>query len=235
MKKIFTLIAAISMVASAYAQEQYVIAKEFVPTANQKVEATTNTAVTYGNESGWKASNPANGGFIQGLGYEGGVSGASNPKDDDTKSYSPEKQNLPTTGVYYIIETKKAGTVTVAMKLGANKAFYVIHAEDGAAVAGVSLEGADGAITLDADNKWSVGGECTATFPVEAGKSYYVFCTGSKLTYYGHTFAEDVTAIESVTAAKAAKADALYNLAGQRVGKNYRGIVIENGVKKVQK
>ena len=44
-----------------------------------------------------------------------------------------------------------------------------------------------------------------------------------------------VTAINNITAAKVNVNAPMYNLAGQQVGKNYKGIVIQNGVKFVNK
>ena len=43
------------------------------------------------------------------------------------------------------------------------------------------------------------------------------------------------TGIETLKAAKAAKDGAIYNLAGQKVGKDFKGLVIKNGVKVVNK
>ena len=48
--------------------------------------------------------------------------------------------------------------------------------------------------------------------------------------------ADDIeTAIEAVEATPAAQSDVIYNLAGQQVDENYKGIVIKNGVKFLQK
>ena len=53
--------------------------------------------------------------------------------------------------------------------------------------------------------------------------------------YYlsGNTFKEVLTGVKDVTAP--AQNNAIYNLAGQRVDKNYKGIIIQNGVKKYAK
>ncbi len=55
--------------------------------------------------------------------------------------------------------------------------------------------------------------------------------------YYlsGDTFKNVLTGIAEVTPATQAGNDAIYNLAGQRVDKNYKGIIIQNGVKKYAK
>ena len=49
------------------------------------------------------------------------------------------------------------------------------------------------------------------------------------------TWQEYMTAIEAVKVAKKNVSDAIYNLAGQRVDANYKGLVIKNGVKVMQK
>lgn len=61
--------------------------------------------------------------------------------------------------------------------------------------------------------------------------------TNAKPRSIGFSFSdeEEATAINAVEGAKAADNDALYNLAGQRVGKDYKGIVIKNGKKVMNK
>jgi hypothetical protein len=49
------------------------------------------------------------------------------------------------------------------------------------------------------------------------------------------TWQEYMTAIEAVKVAKQNVSDAIYNLAGQRVDASYKGLVIKNGVKAMQK
>ncbi|MBQ7451510.1 MAG: hypothetical protein IJV60_03035, partial [Prevotella sp.] len=46
-----------------------------------------------------------------------------------------------------------------------------------------------------------------------------------------HTGGSDADAITNVQSVKTANTDAIYNLAGQKVDSNYRGIVIKNGKK----
>ena len=94
-----------------------------------------------------------------------------------------------------------------------------------------------------------------ATFNVEAGKSYTVFCTGSKLGIYGFTYSAEAATIDpATTAAVKAEIDAAaggetgintvksasengvrYNLSGQKVAEGYKGVVIMNGRKMIQK
>jgi hypothetical protein len=80
-------------------------------------------------------------------------------------------------------------------------------------------------------------------FDVKAGEEYWVFQPSSQIGFGGFEFTpgakkEDVTAIEAITtnANKVWNADApIYNLAGQKVSKNYKGVVVQNGKKFVQK
>ncbi len=51
----------------------------------------------------------------------------------------------------------------------------------------------------------------------------------------GHNYEEDATSIQNIEAAASKKANAIYNLAGQRVDASYKGIVIKNGKKVLNK
>ena len=67
------------------------------------------------------------------------------------------------------------------------------------------------------------------TFNVEAGKSYYLFNPKSQLGIYGFQFGDGGgTAISNVKAEGNASAQR-YNMAGQKVSNDYKGVVIQNG------
>lgn len=71
------------------------------------------------------------------------------------------------------------------------------------------------------------------SFPVEA-KTYIVFQPSSQLGIYGFQFTEggSTNGVETIKPNKVWNADApMYNLAGQKVDKSYKGIVIQNGRK----
>jgi len=107
--------------------------------------------------------------------------------------------------------------------------------------------------TGDAEAATAGNGLGVFYFPVAKDCKYLASATGSKITWCGAYFSE--TEAQSVTvegegiartlvgegagiaAVKAAKAEntAIYNLAGQRVATNYKGVVIVNGLKKIQK
>lgn len=74
----------------------------------------------------------------------------------------------------------------------------------------------------------------TCAFNVTADKTYYVFCTGSKL---GFEFTAGASlGIEKAEVAAAFDEDApIYNILGQKVDKSYKGVVIQNGKKYVRR
>ena len=85
------------------------------------------------------------------------------------------------------------------------------------------------------------------TFDIEAGEEYWVFQHSSQVGFGGFEFhegvsaeelikdVEDTNAIENVKATETVHSGAIYNLAGQRVDKAYKGIVIQNGKKFIKK
>ena len=134
--------------------------------------------------------------------------------------------------------------------LNADKAFYLLDATNATenvetAKIEVALpesnlhdyvikNGAGETVSLsdDADSK---GGKIVSEkvtgvleFNAEANHTYYFFCTGSKLGCFGYIFTAGSAGINAV---KAEKSGALYNLAGQKVGAGYKGMVIQNGRK----
>ena len=71
------------------------------------------------------------------------------------------------------------------------------------------------------------------TVAVAAGKVVLTYPIGS-LNFYGFEAANGATAIQTVKAAQA-NDGAVYNLAGQKVGNDFKGIVIKDGKKMLQK
>lgn len=226
---------------SASAQsETYAVAVGFTPTDNQVVDATTSVKLTYGADGAWKAS-AANATLSL---FTASVAGGNNPKGDGA-SYSDAdgKRVVPNTGTYYILAPSQAGTMKVGMKLNATKSFYVVQGSDGANL--------DSSVTLgdDANTVYTLGNNvdsksvsqpfslaeaatCYCTFKVTKGETYYVFCTGSKLTFFGFVFTPDGSAsgINAVSSESNVNAP-IFNLAGQRVAKADKGIFIQGGKK----
>lgn len=65
-------------------------------------------------------------------------------------------------------------------------------------------------------------------------KKGYIVLSGASAAKYAINFDDEATGIQTIEAASAANA-AMYNLAGQRVDKSYKGIVIVNGKKYLNK
>ena len=89
-----------------------------------------------------------------------------------------------TSGTTYIIKPLYDGQVTVGIVLNAGKKFYVLESEQ-------AMDGYDG-MTVDAK---VTGG--TYSFPVKAGRTYKVFCTGSKLGFYGFAYTYDPSKVQT--------------------------------------
>ena len=170
--------------------------------------------------------------------------------------------NLPQSGTYYIIETQQAGRVKAGVILNASKEFYVVDATDAAIdetetylqvtlpdanIKDYTLIGPDGALDLtdesllDTDNMQK-GGVALAEkltgfvqFYAAAGHKYYIFCTGSKLGFFGYTFEVGLEPDGINTVATSQQEGKVFNLAGQQVQQGYKGLVIKNGKKVVLK
>ena len=72
------------------------------------------------------------------------------------------------------------------------------------------------------------------TFDVEAGESYYVFQLSSQLGFGGYEF-NFADGISELSTASTTVPAVRYNLAGQRVDSQYKGVVVENGKKYIVK
>lgn len=74
------------------------------------------------------------------------------------------------------------------------------------------------------------------SFTAEAGKTYLFLSPNTQLGCYGFQFtAGGESAINTIKAAEQNANAPIYNLAGQQVDKSYKGVVIQNGTKRIQK
>ena len=78
------------------------------------------------------------------------------------------------TGTVYTIVPKYDGTITVGVRLNGGKSFFIL--EDGE-----SMEGYNGITIKDAANT-------SYSFPVKANSTYKIYCTGSKLGFFGFDY-----------------------------------------------
>lgn len=145
--------------------------------------------------------------------YVACVQGKKNPVDALSSAYEPSRKNLPVTGCYYVFTASKAGTLSLGIQLGPTKSFYVVDAKTGENSVEKTLKDKDGN-TKELNEKQQLTEKMYGyvIFEVEANKSYYIFCTGSKLMIYGYQFtvatassSENVTIGEAGFATHASK------------------------------
>lgn len=138
-----------------------------------------------------------------------------------------------------------AGKVYVAAKYGKNKKIWtakvpnsVIEAEelDFADMSPYATDVWGQYITLDG----GLAPEQTVTdadvyaalaYDVEPGYTYFFWVSGSKIMLCGLSFDTNGAGINNAVAEKADVNAPIYNLAGQRVNANFKGIAIQNGKK----
>lgn len=193
-------LAAFAIRKAAAEPELYAVADSFTPTDNLQVQATTSVKLTYGADGKWKAS--ASNTLDDNLKFY--VVGQNNPKDgklsgtssSSGSGYTTANKNLPKSGTYYVFEPSKAGTLKVGICLANDKSFYVTDGEGNCMSDKVTLTSKDGSSvsyqTAEGKVEYSVAAKLYgfAEFDVEAGGTYYVFCAGSKLSFYGFYFTE---------------------------------------------
>jgi hypothetical protein len=132
-------------------------------TVNVQNEGATVATITYG-ESGGNAFNAAvSDGHVTDFSAYTEGNGVNGNKDG---------------GTFYTITPSKNGSIDVAVVLNDGKAFFI--EEDGTA-----LEGYNG---ITVSSKYYG----TYTFNVIAGKSYKIYCSGSKLGFYGFKYTYNV-------------------------------------------
>ncbi len=211
MKKIFTLIAVCAMALTANAQGKYAMEEgEEVAYGTQpaKDKRVTNCKMYFGDPT-----------------LESGEAFKAAQADAQVDGYTAYTQGNGVNGnkeggTVYVFQPAIAGNITVAVVLNAEKKFHI--SEDGTDMAG--YEG----ITV-AEKYYG-----TYTFDVKAGSTYKVWCDGSKLGFYGFEFKEGSSA--GINTVKSASENGVrYNLSGQKVAEGYKGVVIMNGRKMIQK
>ena len=210
MKKIFTLIAVAAMALTVNAQGKYAMDVDEVveygtqPAKDKRVE---NCKMYFGDPD-----------YTGGTAFNAAVAEAS--VDGYTAYTSGNGVNgNKDGGTIYVFKPSIDGKITVAVCLNSGKKFHI--SEDGTDLADFA--------GFTVDEKYYG----TYSFPVAAGKTYKVWCDGSKLGFYGFELSTETTGIQSAKAEKAANTES-YNLAGQKVSENYKGVVIMNGKKVVK-
>lgn len=222
MKKIFTLVAAAFMAVCANAQGTYAIPDDgSTPEDNMVITDVPNITVTLG--TGFK-ENKSNTNLPEFVAYTQGNSNASFGEDGIT----------PVSGTYYEFKPAVDGSLKVGAVIGNGKEFRAVC--DGAYMTpgtDFTLVNKDGeTVELAEDNTLAEKFYGYVNFDVKANSTYYLYMKGSKMSFYGFIFTTSgTTGISDLTADKADANAPVYNLAGQRVSKDTKGILIQNGKK----
>lgn len=226
MKKFFTLIAVAMMAVCANAQGTYGL---------QNGDA--------GVASGTQEKSVAN------ITMTWGVAGGENFKGGNKKSEVLNEQlgataycegnganGKLTEGTVYFFEPALDGKLTVGWVLNANKKFYIqeCSGSEPQDVTFTTVDAEGSAVELvcggTLESKLTGG---LSTFAVAKGKKYAVYCAGSKLGFYGFKF-EITSGISNLEVENAAD-NTTYNVAGQKVSENTKGLVIKSGKKFINK
>ena len=233
MKKFFTLIAAVAMAASMNAQGTYAVQVGDKVNAGDQITSVANVTLTYMENDG--------------TAFAGGKKTV-NWADADFTAYvcgvnsGKLVSGAAPTGCVYKFDTKVAGTLTVAVQLNAEKGLHVLGSDFAeVALASYNLpsakDGASQEMTQNAKNEniVAVKSNGTITFNVAAGGTYYVLAAGTKLGFFGFKFTSGTSGISNINASEAANEGATFNLLGQKVASNAKGLVIKNGKKFINK
>mgnify|MGYP001159189674 CR=1 FL=1 len=218
MKKLFTLIAAIAMTMTVNAQ---VISFGDEPVANADLpEAWTAGDVRLALTNDGKPAIDSNKAYF-GTADEF----TSFPTRLKTGGKSSNKRFLTLT-------VPSKGTVKIAARTGSNSdnTRTIVLTQNGTKLLNKKLDEADAIMVGEGDDAKKVYPYVTAN--VGAGDIDITFPENS-INFYAVEFIAETAGIHQVEAKTVD--NATYNLAGQRVGKNYKGVVIANGKKFVQK
>lgn len=233
MKKFFTLIAAVAMAASVNAQGTYSVQVGDNVNAGDQITSVDNITLTYMENAGTAfTTGKANGNWAD-ADFVAYVSAPSNGK---------LVSGAEPTGSVFKFETKKAGSLTVGVVLSPNKGFHVLDAAFAEVTpASYNLPSAKGGDSqtfvpnAKGENTIAVKSYGVVTINVAEGGTYYVLAAGTKLGFFGFKYeVGSPTGISSVKV-EAAQNGKTYNLAGQQVSDSYKGLVIKNGKKFINK
>lgn len=122
----------------------------------------------------------------------------------------------------------QATTYSAEDKVGENLVGYMKYQDQ------IEMKGTEGtdAYVIGGGNRpvW-----CYLTFSATAGETYYIFCKSTQIGFSGIEFTAGEAGISELTADKTNANAPIYNLAGQRVSKDAKGILIQNGRKFIRK
>ncbi|MBO5156845.1 MAG: hypothetical protein J6C05_06920 [Prevotella sp.] len=176
--------------------------------------------------------------------------------------YEPDGSvGFPVQGLYYEFKTKVDGTLKVGVWVNkGNRKLFVVDKATGLALTpnvDYTLDGYENGVndgegkkayTVGIPTKAIEGGDLYIwgankgnqniwgylNIPVKAGKEYMIFLHSAQIGFQGFEFTAKGSGISNITAADDADAP-VYNLAGQRVSKDTKGLLIKNGKKFINK
>lgn len=136
--------------------------------------------------------------------------------------------------------------MTVGIQLSPNKGLHVLNSKfEEVTLVSYNLPASADAtesqvLTTNAKNETIIPADGiksngTITFNVAAGGTYYVLAAGTKLGFFGFKFTTGTSGISNINASEAANEGATFNLMGQKVASNAKGLVIKNGKKFINK
>lgn len=172
--------------------------------------------------------------------------------------WTPESKTMPGKGNYYEFTTKTAGTLMVAIRINRpSDAFYVFNKAtfEQLPTTSLSIDGyvnnngviwgtnttAFSTIKMNDQHTYQQDGipgkEIFGFLTIEAAANttYVMLCPKTQIGLFGFYFAPDSgSGIANVKATEDANAP-IFNLAGQKVSKDAKGVLIQNGKKFVNK
>ena len=160
MKKIFTLMALACMALGAQAQGKFALeaSEEAIPAGTQ-VTSVENIMLTIGVAGEADFKAPTADASLEGY---------------TAYTIGNGVNGTETSGTQYILQPTKNGEITVAVNINKDKAFFITEN-------GTALSAYNGIKEAEKVSK-------TYKFEVKGGKTYKVYCTGSKLGFYGFEY-----------------------------------------------
>ncbi len=195
----------------ASAQGLYALSVGEQPTNGMQITSVPNITMTFGGNNAysvdvWVAA-VAESHLQNYTAYTAG--NTQNPKDDGGKAYTSASGNVPTHGTYYVFQPLYDGTLCIAVACNTGKPFFIT--EDGAALSKYN------GITYT-DKFYGID-----TISVKGNKTYYVFCTGSKLGLYGFSY-ETLGKEDPITALQAKLTIRIANMRTMESDDKYKDI-----------
>ena len=227
MKKIFTLIAAVFMALSANAQSITFTEAAAKGSLNGKTFGNNDFKLTCTDTSASKQEIDANSAYF-----------------GDATTQTKAEFRLKTGGKsdsknYLTLTTTKAGTLKVWVRTGSNSATdrNVVITQGETELYNQVVKEADAVLVKgldkgDPDKETKVYPIISVT--VAAGDIAITFPTNS-INFYGFFLEDGTASVETLKAVKAAQNGATYNVAGQQVDAAYKGLVIKDGKKIINK